>query len=66
MYGRKVQEDQVSLELNGTHQLMVCADDFHLLGGDMDTTRENTETPLETSRDVGPKINAERTKYMII
>jgi hypothetical protein len=29
---RKVQENQVSLELNGTHQLLVYADDFYLLG----------------------------------
>jgi hypothetical protein len=40
---REVQENQVSLELNVTHQLLVCADD-NLLGDDMDTIREKTET----------------------
>jgi hypothetical protein len=45
---RKVQENQVSLELNGTHQLLVFADDVNLLGDSKSTMKENTET-LEAS-----------------
>jgi hypothetical protein len=43
---RKIQENQVGLELNGTHQLLVHADGINLLGDSVNTIKEKSETLL--------------------
>jgi hypothetical protein len=50
----KVQENQVGLKLNGTHQLLFYTDDVNLLGDNVD------------SKEVGLEINVEKTKYMLL
>jgi hypothetical protein len=49
----KDQENQVGLELNWTHHLLVYADDVNLLGDSEDTIKKNTETLIDTSKVVG-------------
>jgi hypothetical protein len=63
---RKVQENQMGLKLNWTHQLLVHADDVHLLGDNINAMKKNTETLIDDSKEVGLKVNAEKTKYMLL
>jgi hypothetical protein len=52
----KVQENQVGLKLNVTHQLLVFADGVNLLGDNIDIIKKNTKTFIDTSKDVGLEV----------
>jgi hypothetical protein len=58
---RKVQENKQGLELKGTHQLLVCADDVNLLGGNKNHNKR--QRLLNFSKEGGLEVNTEKTKY---
>jgi hypothetical protein len=63
---RKVQENQVRLKLNGTHQLLAYDDDVNLFGGNINAIK-NTETLLTPIRSMVRKQTQRKlSTYMLM
>ena len=54
------------MKLNGTHQLLVYADDVNILGGSVHTVKEIAEALLVADKENGLEVNADKTKYMVM
>jgi adenine-specific DNA methylase len=46
--------------------MLLYADDVNLLDDNTDTTKKNTQTLIDASKEVGLEVNTEKTKYMLL
>jgi len=54
------------LKLIGTHQLLAYTDDVNILGGSIDTLKENAEALVAATRETGLEVSANKSKYMVM
>ena len=54
------------MKLNGTHRLLVYADDINMLGGSIHTVKGNTEVLVAAGNEIGLKVNADKAKCMVV
>ena len=63
---RRVHVIQDGSKLNGTHQLLLYADDVNILGGSVHTVKGNAEALIVASKERGLEVTADKTKFMVI
>jgi len=63
---RRVQAHQGGLKLNGTHQVLVYADDIIILKGNVHTIKKKAEALVVASKETGLEVNADKAKYMVM
>jgi hypothetical protein len=55
------------LKVNGTHQLLVYADDVNILGGSVRTIKSGGGRALVVAmKEIGLEVNAEKTMYKVM
>jgi len=65
----RVQVNQDGLKLNGTHQILVYANDVNTLGRsvhNIEKKKKNIEVLVVASKEIGLEVNADKTKYMVM
>jgi len=63
---RRFQPNQYVLKLNGTHHLLVYADDVNILRGSVHAVKKNTEALVAASKETGLEVIADKTKYIVM
>jgi hypothetical protein len=63
---RKVQENEEGIELNGMHQILVCADNINTMGKNIHTINKKREALLQAGWDTGLDLNTEKIKYVVM
>jgi hypothetical protein len=56
----------VGLKLNRTKQLLIYEGHENLLGDNIFTIKESTETLIDASKEVGVEVNAKKTNCMLL
>jgi hypothetical protein len=63
---KRVQINRNGWKLNGTNQVLFCADGVIILDGRLPTIKEHTEALVVASKEMGLEVNADRTMYRVI
>jgi len=63
---RRIQVNQDDLQLNGTHHILVYANNVNVLGGNVYNIKERAVVPLVATIETGQELNADKSKYLIL
>ena len=63
---RRVQVNQHGLKLNGTHRLLVYADDVNILGWNLHSINKDPEALIVCSWEIWLEVNDDKTKCMVM
>ena len=59
---RRIQVNQDDLQLNGTHLILVCTNNFNILRGIVHNVKEKAGAPVVASMEIGQEVNADKSK----
>jgi len=62
----RVQVNQNGFKINGTHQLLVYADDVNILAVSVHTIQVNAAALVLAGRKIGLEVNADKNKYIVM
>ena len=63
---RNVQETNLGLDMNDTHQVLAYTDDVNLIDDDIRTRERNADVLLNACKDIGLSVNIGKTNYIEI